>query len=105
MVFGLVLMPLNTLDFLGPNTLHWNELFDALVKGASCLGGVNSVVPPNCWTPPDRVDGVLPCDTCHGAWLPVLSYMTFNCMFNVAMSPHHHRQRHCVTVFITITLR
>lgn len=85
MVFGLLLMPLNTLEFLGANTLRWNELFDALVKGASCLAGVNSVLPPNCWTAPNRIAGLQACDTCEGAWLPVVLYMSFNCMFNVTI--------------------
>jgi hypothetical protein len=56
------------------------------VKGAKCLGGVNSVLPPNCWDAPDRVDGLQPCDHCEGAWLPVICYMTFNCLFNVVHS-------------------
>jgi len=83
LLFGLFLIPLNTLDFLGANTLRWDELLDALVKGARCLGGYNSVVPPNCWLPPHRVEGMNACDNCHLAWMPVVTYLTFNCLFNI----------------------
>eukprot|EP00456_Euglypha_rotunda_P053818 TRINITY_DN4345_c0_g1_i7.p1 TRINITY_DN4345_c0_g1~~TRINITY_DN4345_c0_g1_i7.p1 ORF type:complete len:118 (+),score=13.30 TRINITY_DN4345_c0_g1_i7:103-456(+) len=47
-VFGLMLIPLNTLSFLGPHALTWSELPSALVNGGKCLFGINTVVPPDC---------------------------------------------------------
>jgi len=74
-IFGILLIPLNTLSILGPNHLPWNELFSALVNGAKCMMGVNSVVEPFCL---DK-----PCDSCEGAWVPLAAYLAFNCCFNI----------------------
>lgn len=56
LLFGILLMPLNTLSFLGTNTLPWEKLFSSLVDGSMCLVGVNSVT-DNCYMPGQPTNG------------------------------------------------
>ena len=76
--FGFVLIPINTLDFFGPNAVPWDKLPSAIWNGLLCLGGVNSVT-TGCGPSPMAI----PCDDCSGAWLPLTIYLIFNCSFNV----------------------
>jgi len=81
--FGLCLIPLNTLSFLGPQALTWSELPDSIYNGAKCLIGQNTLVLPHCYIPPHVVQGLSPCDECGQSWLPVCLYLFFNCNYNI----------------------
>ena len=78
LVFGFLLIPLNTLSFLGPNSVPWSQLPSALGNGLKCLGGIDTIV-----TACGGADPQPPCDMCSGAFVPVVFYLIFNCGFNV----------------------
>ena len=82
-LFGFLLIPLNTMKFLGPQAVHWDELWTAFSDGWWCLLGYNLLVPPHCTMHhvPDATQR--PCDDCRGAWLPIAAYVVFNLLFNV----------------------
>eukprot|EP00455_Lapot_gusevi_P035260 TRINITY_DN3903_c0_g1_i1.p1 TRINITY_DN3903_c0_g1~~TRINITY_DN3903_c0_g1_i1.p1 ORF type:complete len:449 (-),score=155.54 TRINITY_DN3903_c0_g1_i1:314-1660(-) len=81
LLVGCFLIPLNTFKFLGDNYMPWDKLPSALINGFKCLGGVNSVV-DNCWS--DKpINGLPQCDDCVGAYVPLMTYLLFNCAYNV----------------------
>jgi drug/metabolite transporter (DMT)-like permease len=81
LLIGLMLIPLNTLSFLGDQAITWEQLPQTLGNGAKCLVGINSIT-TNCGGGPSE----LQCDACAGAWFPVLAYMLFNLVYNVAIT-------------------
>ena len=82
-VFGFALIPLNTLSFLGPQAVRWDELLSSFVDGGWCLLGYNLVRPPHCTPHHVPSERLRTCDDCHGAWLPIALYVVFNVLFNV----------------------
>ena len=82
-LFGFLLIPLNTLPFLGPQAVRWDQLASSFVDGWWCFLGYNLVRPPHC-TSHHIPDSALPaCDDCAGAWWPIFLYVAFNLLFNV----------------------
>ena len=82
-LFGFLLIPLNTLHFLGPQAVRWDQLWSSFVDGGWCLLGYNIIRPPHC-TSHHIPDSSMPtCDDCQGAWLPIALYIAFNLLFNV----------------------
>lgn len=82
-IFGFALIPLNTLSFLGPQSVKWSELISSFINGMWCLLGYNLIHPPHC-TRHHIPESPLPtCDDCHGAWIPIVLYIVFNLLFNV----------------------
>jgi len=79
-IFGILMIPLNTLPMLGPNALKWDQLQYSLVNGAKCLAGINTVVPPHCGP---HTSPVVQCDDCSGAFWPLAIYLIFNCNYNI----------------------
>ncbi len=82
-LFGFALIPLNTLSFLGPQAVRWDELLSSFVDGGWCLLGYNVVRPPHCTTHHVPSESLRTCDDCQGAWLPIALYVAFNILFNV----------------------
>ena len=78
-VFGFLLIPLNTLSFLGSQQISWSELPNTLENGFKCLLGINTIV-TNCFASSSLGT---PCDSCEGAWIPTMIYLLFNCAYNV----------------------
>lgn len=82
-VFGLILCPINSLKFLGDNYMPISQIPNALVNGFKCMAGINSIV-NDCWTE-ISIPGIPQCDSCQNAWIPLLVYMTFNVLYNIAI--------------------
>lgn len=82
-IFSLLMIPLNTLSILGPNSMSWGELPYTLLNGVKCLFGHNSITLPDCWVPPHAVEGYKQCDSCQGSWMYVLLYLFFNVNYNI----------------------
>eukprot|EP00475_Leptophrys_vorax_P045079 TRINITY_DN9261_c0_g1_i1.p1 TRINITY_DN9261_c0_g1~~TRINITY_DN9261_c0_g1_i1.p1 ORF type:complete len:546 (-),score=120.91 TRINITY_DN9261_c0_g1_i1:72-1709(-) len=84
MLFGFVLAPINALPFLGDSYIPISQMPGALADGFKCMIGINSIVLPACTM--DMSDPTLkPCDMCSGAWVPVVAYISFNMLMNVAL--------------------
>lgn len=82
-LFGFLLIPLNTFSFLGPNQMTWSELPYAIWNGMKCLGGYNTIV-SHCG--PKKLGFDIPCDTCETAYVEVIVYLLFNCLYNVSIT-------------------
>ena len=82
-LFGFVLIPLNTFQFLGSQYVPWDKLWPNTVDGGWCLLGYNLIVPPHCTTHHVPDSHLPPCDDCSGAWIPIAAYVVFNLLFNV----------------------
>ena len=82
-LFGFALIPLNTLQFLGPQAVAWDKLWSSFVDGGWCLLGYNVLVPPHCTSHHVTDSSLPPCDDCEGAWIPIAAYIVFNMLFNV----------------------
>lgn len=75
----LVLIPVNTLSFLGPSALAWSDLLPNMINGCNCLFGYNTVI-TDCDPPFQRQ-----CDNCVGNWAPVIVYLIVNQIYNVVI--------------------
>jgi drug/metabolite transporter (DMT)-like permease len=85
LLFGFLLIPLNTFKFLGANYISWSDLMPSMYNGLKCLGGVNVIV-DHCWKGPEAPKGMShlpPCDNCEGAWLPLALYLLFNILYSI----------------------
>eukprot|EP00742_Colponemidia_sp_Colp-10_P003692 GILJ01003930.1.p1 GENE.GILJ01003930.1~~GILJ01003930.1.p1 ORF type:complete len:493 (+),score=83.13 GILJ01003930.1:79-1557(+) len=80
LLFGFLLVPFNTLSFLGPAAISWEEIPGAIANGAKCLGGVDTIL-TDCGGLNQRA-----CDSCAGSWMPMLVYFIFNLAFNIFIS-------------------
>jgi drug/metabolite transporter (DMT)-like permease len=109
LVFGFLLIPLNTLSLLGPDRIPYSEMGSAFMNGLWCFLGYNHVVPPHCRWPPDAampppahgwdaelraldrrsrellMESLPLCDVCQGAWVPVTLYVVINMLYNYFM--------------------
>lgn len=81
-LFGFLMIPLNTLPFLGSIRLTWDELPYNLWNGVKCLGGYNTIV-TNCGS--GSMGFKMPCDTCDSAYVEVVVFIIFNCIYNVSI--------------------
>jgi drug/metabolite transporter (DMT)-like permease len=86
--FGFALAPLNSLSFLGPQSVPPRELISALSDGCWCLLGYNTK----------------PGDDCAGSWVPLTVYLIFNLAFNM-FSVLLIKHGSATLMFIIMTLR
>lgn len=87
LLFGFAMIPLNTFKFLGDNYMPYSQLPHALIDGAMCFFGHNTVV-EHCATPGTNSATMLSlrlCDQCEGAWLVTSIYLTFNVLYNICL--------------------
>lgn len=84
LLFGFLLIPLNTFKFLGDNYMPYSQLPHALIDGARCFVGINTVV-TQCARPGTNSALAMTrlCDDCSGAWWVTLIYLSFNILYNI----------------------
>lgn len=95
---GMLLIPLNTLSFLGATRVSWSQLLPSLVNGGKCMAGINSItqhcIPrhallsttASAYATPFSSSSLLPtsialgpCDACtEVTWVIVSVYLLFN---------------------------
>ncbi len=73
LLFGFLLLPLQTLSVFGADGMPWASLPRAMIDGSKCLAGYNTVM----------VNGTAHADNCSNSWIPVTLYLAFNCLNNV----------------------
>jgi len=76
-----MMLPFNSLSFLGDQAIPMNELWSAWVNGARCFVGINTVV-HDCYVR-DPIFGMQPCDSCGGSWFIICQYLVANIGFNM----------------------
>eukprot|EP00923_Selenidium_pygospionis_P059899 GHVN01105441.1.p1 GENE.GHVN01105441.1~~GHVN01105441.1.p1 ORF type:complete len:588 (-),score=44.69 GHVN01105441.1:13-1776(-) len=77
---GFAVAPLNSLKLLGSQRRSLRECGKTLITGSKCLFlGINTIT-ENCGG-----HGQPPCDNCHSAWIPIVIYLTFNVLYNLAL--------------------
>eukprot|EP01071_Lankesteria_metandrocarpae_P002117 Lankesteria_metandrocarpae@DN2090_c0_g1_i1.p1 len=75
--FGCLLVPFNTLNFLGSQKILFSEITSMVAAGSKCLFlGVNTIV-NDCGAIDERR-----CDDCATAWIPMTTYVAFNLAYN-----------------------
>lgn len=97
---GLILAPVNSLPFLQDAYIPIDQLHLSISNGGKCLVGINSIVNATvydqygnatggtCWMDEAHkwnAPANTHCDDCSGAWLPVMLYIFFNCLYNLAI--------------------